>query len=176
MTYWPGVLKSYCTHCPGEMETVMTHTNGSWCAALSPARLCVEPRHSRSPLQHTSLTKSRTEPFGSDWSWSEHVFLFFFSPPSLFGKCWHFSKGLKTQTLNIFHWKTLGERERNNPQTANNQISFAFKAFGFMQGRHIWRSVNTFYENICSLKTKFFTRSVLTGIIFTGDGLDTLYI
>lgn len=30
-----------------------------------------------SPLQHTSLTKSRIEPFGSDWSWSEHVFLFF---------------------------------------------------------------------------------------------------
>lgn len=114
------------------------------------------------------------------WLWLELVRTCFsfllFSPPSLFGKCWHFSKGLKTQTLNIFHWKTLGERERNNPQTANNQISFAFKAFGFMQGRHIWRSVNTFYENICSLKTKFFTRSVLTGIIFTGDGLDTLYI
>lgn len=33
-----------------------------------------------SPLQHTSLTKSRTEPFGSDWSWSEHVFLFFSFP------------------------------------------------------------------------------------------------
>lgn len=114
------------------------------------------------------------------WLWLELVRTCFsfllFSPPSPFGKCWHFSKGLKTQTLNIFHWKTLGERERNNPQTANNQISFAFKAFGFLQGRHIWRSVNTFYENICSLKTKFFTRSVPTGTIFTGDGLDTLYI
>lgn len=30
-----------------------------------------------SPLQHTSLTIPRIEPFGSDWSWSEHVFLFF---------------------------------------------------------------------------------------------------
>lgn len=114
------------------------------------------------------------------WLWLELVRTCFsfllFSPPSPFGKCWHVSKGLKTQTLNIFHWKTLGERERNNPQTANNQISFAFKAFGFLQGKHIWRSGNTFYENICSLKTKFFIRSVPTGTIFTGDGLDTLYI
>lgn len=84
------------------------------------------------------------------WLWLELVRTCFsfllFSPPSPFGKCWHFSKGLKTQTLNIFHWKTLGERERNNPQTANNQISFAFKAFGFLQGKHIWRSGNTFMK------------------------------
>lgn len=146
---------------------------------LSPARLCVEPRHScflpSSILPWPNPGLSHLALIGA----GQNMFFFsslLFSPPSPFGKCWHFSKGLKNQTLNIFHWKTLGERERNNPQTANNQISFAFKAFGFLQGRHIWRSVNTFYENICSLKTKFFTKSVPTGIIFAGDGLDTLYI
>lgn len=43
---WPEVLKSHYTGSTGKMSTGMTHTNGSWYEALSPARLCVEPRHS----------------------------------------------------------------------------------------------------------------------------------
>lgn len=54
----------------------------------------------------------------------------------------------------------LREWEGNNPKIANNQISFAFKLFGFMRRGHVWKKANTFYENICSLQTHFFTRKM----------------
>lgn len=145
------------------MLTGMTHANGLWYTALSPdcawnqgTPIFSPPAYFPDQIQDWAI-----------WLWLELVrtcfsFLLFF-PPSAFGKCWHFSKGLKTQTLNIFHWKMLGEREGKNPQTANNQISFAFKSLGFMKGSHIWRKANSFYENICSLKTNFLT-IVPTGI------------
>lgn len=57
----------------------MTHRNGSDRSPQPSQAVCGTKTLLFSPLQHTSLTKPRTEPFGSDWSWSEHVFLFFSS-------------------------------------------------------------------------------------------------